>query len=116
MAVLHLTLKKKWFDMIATGVKKEEYRDTKPYWYERLMYYDLVSRNNIKPIKRYTEMKQFDEIHFRNGYGKNAPFIIVECLGIEIGDPNPEWSDGFSGNCFVLKLGNIIIGSAKIKS
>ena len=25
--ILHLTLKKKWFDMIASGEKKEEYRE-----------------------------------------------------------------------------------------
>lgn len=33
---LHLTLKKKWFDMIASGEKKEEYREIKPYWSQRL--------------------------------------------------------------------------------
>jgi hypothetical protein len=26
MRILHLTLKKKWFDMIASGEKREEYR------------------------------------------------------------------------------------------
>lgn len=35
-AVLHLVLKKKWFDMIASGEKREEYRDAKPYWETRL--------------------------------------------------------------------------------
>ena len=35
-AVLRLTLKKKWFDMIAAGIKKEEYREWKPYWFNRL--------------------------------------------------------------------------------
>ncbi len=30
--VLHLTLKKTWFDMIASGEKREEYREMKPYW------------------------------------------------------------------------------------
>ena len=32
MRVLHLTLKKKWFDMILSGEKKEEYREIKSYW------------------------------------------------------------------------------------
>lgn len=35
MKTLHLTLNKKWFDMIAAGVKKEEYREIKPYWERR---------------------------------------------------------------------------------
>lgn len=30
MEVLNLTLHRKWFDMIASGEKKEEYRDIKP--------------------------------------------------------------------------------------
>ena len=34
--VLHLTLKKYWFDMIKSGVKKEEYREIKGYWIKRL--------------------------------------------------------------------------------
>lgn len=34
---LHLTLKKKWFDMIASGAKREENREMKPYWNKRLM-------------------------------------------------------------------------------
>ena len=38
MKTLHLTLKKKWFDMIASGKKKEEYREIKPYWFERLVF------------------------------------------------------------------------------
>jgi hypothetical protein len=37
MRVLHLTLKKKWFDMIASGEKKEEYREDKEYWRRRLL-------------------------------------------------------------------------------
>lgn len=36
MKILHLTLKKKWFDMILSGEKKEEYRDTKEFWLRRL--------------------------------------------------------------------------------
>ena len=37
MKTLHLTLNKKWFDMIAAGVKKEEYRSIKTYWIKRLV-------------------------------------------------------------------------------
>lgn len=36
MKVLHLTLKKKWFDMIASGEKTEEYRDISEFWIKRL--------------------------------------------------------------------------------
>lgn len=32
---LILPIKKKWFDMILSGEKKEEYREMKPYWEKR---------------------------------------------------------------------------------
>ena len=35
-AVLPLVLKGKWYDMIASGEKREEYRDFKPFWHKRL--------------------------------------------------------------------------------
>ncbi|HET8736229.1 MAG TPA: ASCH domain-containing protein, partial [Pricia sp.] len=37
MKTLHLNLKKKWFDMILSGEKKEEYREIKEYWIGRLI-------------------------------------------------------------------------------
>ncbi|MEA1909573.1 MAG: ASCH domain-containing protein [Patescibacteria group bacterium] len=66
MKILHLTLKKKWFDQIAEGKKIVEYREVKPYWNKRL------------------KGKKFDEIYFRNGYSSSAPFMKVECKGINI--------------------------------
>lgn len=63
MKILHLTLKKVWFDLIASGEKVEEYRENKPYWKKRLT-----------DEKAFLE---FDEIHFKNGYSKEAPFMRV---------------------------------------
>ena len=34
---LHLVLKRKWWDMIASGEKKEEYREVCHYWARRLL-------------------------------------------------------------------------------
>ena len=33
--MLTLPIKKKWFDMIKSGEKKEEYREIKQYWFTR---------------------------------------------------------------------------------
>lgn len=33
--ILVLPVKKKWFDMICSGQKKEEYREIKPYYRSR---------------------------------------------------------------------------------
>jgi hypothetical protein len=62
--VLHLTLKKIWFDAILYGEKKVEYRDHKPYWKTRL------------------EGREYDYIHFVNGYGKDKPWMDVVILKI----------------------------------
>lgn len=71
MKILHLTLHKKWFDEIASGNKVFEYREIKPYWTKRL--------------KSNGQFKKFDEIHFTNGYGKDKPFMCVQCLGLTYG-------------------------------
>lgn len=96
MKTLNLTLKKKWFDMILSGEKKEEYREIKPYWWNRLEY-------------PFSDMKiKYDAVKFRNGYSKDAPTIIIECVGVKRGNAKPEWSDNWQGKVFVIELGNII--------
>jgi len=66
--ILHLTLHRKWFDEIASGEKTEEYRERNWYWKSRLY------TNDGSP-------KVFDEIHFRNGYSLDRPFMITEWKG-----------------------------------
>ena len=43
--MLTLPIKKKWFDMILSGEKKEEYREKKPYYTSR--FYNLVNFDNL---------------------------------------------------------------------
>jgi len=98
MKVLHLTLKKKWFDMIASGEKKEEYRELKGYWGSRLC-------NN--PKQWLDGFLDFDYIHFSNGY--NRPKTInVKCEGIDFGFGSAEWGAEPDKEYFVIKLGEII--------
>lgn len=108
MKVLHLTLKKKWFDLIASGEKKEEYRELKPYWESRFI--DTYPSYNVSLLQAMNGMGMvaFDRIIFRNGYSKDAPKIEVECKGIFIGTAKPEWSDNWPGDVFIIKLGDII--------
>ena len=83
--------------MIASGEKKEEYREIKEYWSDR-----LTNRSESY------EFREYDVVEFRNGYAKDAPKIKIECKGITIGKANPEWSDNWQGKVFIIKLGNII--------
>lgn len=83
MKILHLTLKKKWFDLIAKGEKRVEYRKYNDYWIARL------------------SGKTFDEIHFRNGYTNDRPFMRVQYLGCQFQNLNYV-------RHFVLLLGKIL--------
>lgn len=105
--------------MIASGEKKEEYREIKKYWIRRFCgdYWhgienDLKKQPAINVGQEDTVLdlmvNKFDAVKFTNGYAKNAPSIMVECKGIEIGKAVPEWSDNWQGEVFVIKLGNII--------
>lgn len=78
MKALKLTIYRQWFDEIAAGIKKTEYRGIKPHWATRL------------------DGKDFDEVHFANGYGPHRPFMRVECLGISV------------NSCYEIHLGKIL--------
>ena len=102
MRILHLTLKKKWFDMILSGEKKEEYRDYGEYWLKRLSDF-FETDTPATPI-----FKQYDVVRFRHGYASKAPTIEIECLNVGEGVCKPEWSDNAQGTHIVIKLGSIL--------
>lgn len=109
MKKLHLTLKKKWFDMIASGEKKEEYREIKSYWFKRLKaQIGFNAAKNQEHEYWFYPDAMFDKIIFKNGYSKDAPTLMVECKGIEVGKAKPEWSDNWQGEVFIIKLGDIL--------
>jgi hypothetical protein len=90
MNILFLTIKKQWFDMIKTGEKKEEYRDIKPYFDRKLV------------------GKKYDAVLFQNGYAPDSPRLLIEYKGYEKKRARPEWSGGFDGLCYAIKLGSVI--------
>jgi len=94
MANLTLNIKKKWFDMILSGEKKEEYREIKKLYCNKFG----VPDSEIK----------YDTITFLNGMKKLTPTIVIECVGIRKGNAVPEWSDNWQGEVFIIELGNII--------
>lgn len=94
--------------MIASGEKKEEYRELKDYWMARLCNFDWVSRNNNTSYRDYSGYKYFDAIVFKNGYGKNAPTITVKFEGIEQAEGKKQWGAEPGKEYFVIKLGNRI--------
>jgi len=101
MRELHFTLKKEWFNKIASGEKKEEYREFKQHWVARL--YD-----DIQPeaYKGKLVPKEFDVVVFRNGYAKNAPTMRVEWIGTDF---RPLYTSPLGTmDTIVIMLGEVI--------
>ena len=98
MEILKLTLKKKWYDLIASGVKKEEYREIKPYWINRLC---IKSSETINSY----DIKKYDYVEFTNGYLKNSPKVVFEIKNITIREGKIEWGAEPDKDCFVIELG-----------
>lgn len=89
--MLTLPIKKKWFDMILSGEKKEEYREIKPYYDSRF----LKSINDDRP--------HTDIILLRNGYGKDKPTLRCECI-IYKDYGKQEWGAEPNKKYYVLKI------------
>ena len=98
MKILHLSIHKKWFDLIASGEKKHEYRDDKPYWQKRLVDDCGIGRN-------------FDIVRFKNGYGNNVPTMDVEFKHISFSGPkwfNPKHGEEINGDVIIIYLGKVL--------
>ena len=92
--VLNLTLKKQYFDEILAGTKKKEYRELKQHWISRLI--DSATG----------EIRRFDYVVFKNGYGKDAPSFAIVCEDITI-EKDIETPIG-RGDFFVISLGSVV--------
>lgn len=72
MKILHLNLKAKWYDMIESGVKKEEYREIKPFWKKRLketVQFVDEDTGNIIDVEKF---KDYDVVKFIYDYTKHS--------------------------------------------
>ena len=93
--MLILPIKKKWFDMILSGEKKEEYREIKPYYNSRLPWYFEYSQS----VER--------QVIFINGYSRNSPKIKCKCV-LLIGYGKPEWGAEEGKEYYILKIIEVI--------
>ena len=91
MKTLTLTLKKKWFDMIKSDVKKEEYLEFNEYWNKRLLW---TAKYPIERREKYNGLLAFDTIVFTLGYPKaddTGRRLVFKNPKIRIGEGKPEW-------------------------
>ena len=107
--MLILPIKKKWFDMIASGEKKEEYREIKPYYKTR--FYNAINEVLEKETfaQQATNLILYNnevwiDVLFRNGYRKNSPTIKCKCNFAGKRTGKKEWGAEEGKQYYVLKI------------
>ena len=125
MNILFLPLKAKWYEMIESGEKKEEYREIKPYWEKRLVdykgltkylednRYELACKRVLFPGRPLIEgdiMKTFERgyTHVKFSYGYTKRTMTFEIDEITRGEGKPEWGAKPGEYYFIIKLGKRI--------
>lgn len=83
---LHLVLKKKWFDLISSGEKPEEYREKTPYWEKRI----------------WNKRKEIGSVCFHCGYTNIIYYSDVDY--ISIGKGKEEWGAVRGKEYYIIKL------------
>ena len=100
--MLTLPIKKKWFDMIKSGEKKEEYREIKPYYASRFFKSYIVSGVGLEYIlENNPVVNQF--VILRNGYSSSSPKIRCY-VRIQKGYGREEWGAEPDKLYYVLKI------------
>ena len=94
--MLTLPIKKKWFDMIMAGEKKEEYRERKQYYTSRFRALGLLD-------EKYRTTGARAMIALRNGYKKTDPTIYA-AVTMRIGKGKPEWGAKPGENYYILEI------------
>lgn len=79
---------RKWFNMILSGEKTEEYRQMSPFYESRL--------------RQYTG--QVVTIRLRNGYATHCPSILCNCRVIRGRRGRTDWGAEKSEKYYVLKI------------
>jgi len=100
-AILPLVLKRRWYDMIKRGEKREEYRDYTTYWQHRIANWC----NNQKPDWDSIETCKWLVIGFSLGYRKSDLFFLLHSRDVRDFSENPDWGEP-DGRHYVLTLGD----------
>lgn len=116
MVTLHLVLKRKWYDMIASGEKKEEYREMKPYWIRRLCASPQFEVQdppcNVALCQKCFDMSPdwccypYERVEFRLGYHKDAPRMTFKVEEVCYGRGKEKWGAPKDKSVFIIRLGD----------
>ena len=108
---LHLILKEKWFDMIKSGKKREEYREIKFYWFRKFCYHGEMDRGEINLLCQY----------LRGGFSEfpvDLTFINQGRSGMRIdsnGIPITDISSAFNFGLWICKYQTVVFHNGYTK-
>ena len=121
MKTLTLPLQRKWFDMIKSGEKKEEYREIGMFWSVRflgvtiakkfnLVDYKFVDAQNIREdLNAILTIDNYEKLVFTLGYpkaGDTERRLTFKNPKIRIGTGRPEWGAEPGKLYFVITFGD----------
>ena len=109
--ILHLVLKKKWYEMQERGEKTEEYREITKYWVKRFLKdFPVEWRIAMDMCIAVVDFTAFHdkEIHpiythvcFHYGYTKRC--FIHKIDSITVGRGKPEWGAPTDRDVFIIR-------------
>lgn len=121
MKTIDLVLKAEWYDMIASGEKREEYREIKSYWSKRIMkchkwcgrgryittnvFHCLLPNRCENTMNFHSISGGYTHVRFRRGYTHTAMLFRID--NIAIGRGKPEWGAP-DHDVFIIRLGERI--------
>ena len=104
---LHLVLKGKWYDLIASGEKTEEYREPKPYWIKRILDKSSAKRPGLTPVSsRLSLLTKYERVCFHRGYTSQTMTFKIKDVSAGIG--KAAWGAPVDKVVIIIKLGNRI--------
>lgn len=109
--MLTLPIEKKWYNMILSGKKKEEYREMKPFYESRFYNYfhqqgNMMERGSLNEWL-ITDLKFEMSVRFRNGYSTKSPSFVAK-VRLTIGTGKTEWGAEPNKKYYVLKIQEVI--------
>lgn len=108
MKIIDLVLKGKWYDMIASGEKPEEYRVLSNHWVKRFLRIDSGREGALRYLASLPTSQVGQEYtHVRLHRGYTNITMLFEIKSMHIGFGNPAWGAP-QEEVFIIKLGQRI--------
>lgn len=123
MKNLQLPLKRNWFEMTASGEKREDYREINAYWIKRFVQateenirisdvLDWAIESEAGDVPPFFCFKMFKNNIMTLGYPVKMDtkrILTLEHKGISINTGRPEWGAIPDKLYFVIKHGDILV-------